>query len=188
MFTDTVPPYSFASRRMTFKGREYGAGSSILRFRIQPHASLLRVERVQAFDPASEIRAPADHPASNSRHILKSSRPVRRLQSPSIAEFTCSGIHTNLGTALMRQGRFEEGLRHHRKQTEIDPSGALNWYTLAVGYLQCNRLPEALDASRRASEAAPRSTFKWRGITQSSPAVQEHKATMNTQLRRSRLF
>lgn len=68
---------------------------------------------------------------------------------------TCTGIQGNIGTALMRLGRFEEGLLHHQKQAEIDPTGALSWDLLAKGYLQCNRLPEALDASRKVAEAAP---------------------------------
>jgi serine/threonine protein kinase len=68
---------------------------------------------------------------------------------------TWSGIHTNIGTALMRLGRFEEGLLHQQKQIEIEPKNALGWDTLAQAYLESNRLPEALDASRRASELAP---------------------------------
>ncbi len=55
----------------------------------------------------------------------------------------------------MRLGRLEEGLRHYQKQTEIEPTRALHWDSLATGYLRCNRLPEALDASRRAAETAP---------------------------------
>jgi serine/threonine protein kinase len=68
---------------------------------------------------------------------------------------TCFGIHTNIGSALMRLGRFEEGLRHHQKETEINPTMALAWDTLASDYLECKRLSEALDASRKASELAP---------------------------------
>lgn len=30
MLTDTLPPYSFTSSRMTFEGKEYGIGSSVL--------------------------------------------------------------------------------------------------------------------------------------------------------------
>jgi tetratricopeptide (TPR) repeat protein len=68
---------------------------------------------------------------------------------------TCWGIHTNIGSALMRLGRFEEGLRHHQEETEINPTAALAWDTLASDHLACKRLPEALDASRKASELAP---------------------------------
>jgi eukaryotic-like serine/threonine-protein kinase len=68
---------------------------------------------------------------------------------------TYHGIHTNIGSALMRLGRVEEGIRHYEKEVEIHPTLALAWESLARGYLGTKRLPEAVDASRRASELAP---------------------------------
>jgi len=65
------------------------------------------------------------------------------------------GIQMNIGSALIRLGRFDEGLQHHQRQTEITPTMGLAWETLAKDYLNHNRLPEALDASRKASELAP---------------------------------
>jgi tetratricopeptide (TPR) repeat protein len=65
------------------------------------------------------------------------------------------GIYTNIGSALMRLGRIDDGLRHYQRETEIHPNMALAWDTLAKGHLLAKRLPEAVDAGRRASELAP---------------------------------
>jgi len=65
------------------------------------------------------------------------------------------GVHISIGSALIRLGRFDEGLQHHQRQTEITPTLPIAWDTLAMDYLNRNRLPEALTASRKAWELAP---------------------------------
>ena len=35
---------------------------------------------------------------------------------------TCFGIHSNIGSALIRLGRFKEGLQHHQRETELNPT------------------------------------------------------------------
>ena len=91
---------------------------------------------------------------------------------------TYPGIHTNLGTSLIRLRRIEEGLRHYRMETEFHPNMALAWDTLGLGYLQCERLAEALDASRRASELAPGHlgiARHYAFAAQRAEAVQDHQ-------------
>jgi len=59
---------------------------------IQSHTRLLRVERIQAFDPESKTREPTDHPASKPRHALKITKPCpsgrrQRLKSRRCADW-----------------------------------------------------------------------------------------------------
>jgi serine/threonine protein kinase len=65
------------------------------------------------------------------------------------------GIHTNVGSALLRLGRVEEGIRHYEQETSTHPTFALGWDTLAAGYLLSERLGDAQQATRKAFELAP---------------------------------
>jgi tetratricopeptide (TPR) repeat protein len=64
---------------------------------------------------------------------------------------------SNIGSALLRLGRIDEDIRHQQKATELHPTVALAWDTLARGYLSCGRQADALNTSRRAFELAPKS-------------------------------
>jgi len=74
MLTETDPPYSCASRRMTSSGSEYGRVSSTLRMPGYKRMPVFCSYTAQPFDPDGEISKTADDPASKAQHVFRNSR------------------------------------------------------------------------------------------------------------------
>jgi len=63
--------------------------------------------------------------------------------------------HSNLATALLENGRAEEGIAHYQKALEIDPGNADAHDNLGNALLQTNRVNEAIAHYQKALEIQP---------------------------------
>jgi Flp pilus assembly protein TadD len=64
-------------------------------------------------------------------------------------------FHTNIGGREIRNGHYEEAIRHLRIATVIEPDWAPAWVNLGVSWARLGRLEEAMNAYRQALLVEP---------------------------------
>jgi len=76
--------------------------------------------------------------------------------SPSLAV-----AHFNLGTSLVRQGRFDESIEEYLKAREVDPLSSIIARQSAIPYYLKRDYARALELLRQANELGPAFTTTW---------------------------
>ncbi len=65
------------------------------------------------------------------------------------------GVHSNLGAAYVRLGKYDEAIQQYRQALAIDGANPAFRFNLALAYYKAARMPEAIEAFQAALAANP---------------------------------
>lgn len=90
------------------------------------------------------------------RHRGERDLSVREFQRAGIVGQTVDWVQSNVGSALMREGRLSEAIAEYERSIQLNPRKATAFYDLAIAYNKAGRIDDAIVMYRKALDIDPR--------------------------------